>query len=192
MARDNDAATRIREAAAQLLKEGDGEFGMTGVAKRAGVSVGLAYHHFGSKAGLIGALITEFYDRYDAVTNQKYDRSLPWREREQIRLRDTVEFFFSDPLASVILHRLSGSAEVMAAEDQRRRQMIAYGAENLRRAQARGEVKDVFDAEIAAAVILGGLRQAMIHCLDDPNRPSIDDISTQLWTFVETVVADPA
>ena len=40
---------------------------MQAVAKRAQVSVGLAYHHFGSKAGLIAAVVEAFYSRLDEV-----------------------------------------------------------------------------------------------------------------------------
>ena len=29
------------------------------------VSVGLAYHHFGSKGGLIAAVVDDFYERLD-------------------------------------------------------------------------------------------------------------------------------
>lgn len=40
---------RILECAGKLLAQGEGALEMAWVAKAAGVSAGLAYHHFGSK-----------------------------------------------------------------------------------------------------------------------------------------------
>ncbi|WP_050625577.1 TetR/AcrR family transcriptional regulator [Bradyrhizobium viridifuturi] len=56
---------RLLAAAQQELIEGHGHLEMQAVAKRARVSVGLAYHHFGSKAGLIAAVVEDFYQRLD-------------------------------------------------------------------------------------------------------------------------------
>ena len=44
---------KLISAAQEELIHGQGLLEMQAVAKRAKVSVGLAYHHFGSKAGLI-------------------------------------------------------------------------------------------------------------------------------------------
>ena len=48
---------RLLSAAQEELIEGQGHLEMQAVARRAQVSVGLAYHHFGSKAGLIAAVV---------------------------------------------------------------------------------------------------------------------------------------
>ena len=56
----------IRAAQAELI-QGGGLLEMQAVARRAKVSVGLAYHHFGSKAGLIAAVVQSFYDRLEEV-----------------------------------------------------------------------------------------------------------------------------
>ena len=48
-------AAKILAAAEEILREGDGALEMSQVAGKAGVSVGLAYHYFGSKAGMLGA-----------------------------------------------------------------------------------------------------------------------------------------
>ena len=69
--RGDAARARIVTAALKALVEGDGEFEIGDVARRAKVSVGLAYHYFGSKAGLISVLITDFHNRHEAVVNQR-------------------------------------------------------------------------------------------------------------------------
>ena len=56
----------IRATQAELI-HGQGRLEMQAVAKRAKVSVGLAYHHFGSKAGLIAAVVEGFYNRLEDV-----------------------------------------------------------------------------------------------------------------------------
>src|SRR5690554_5193406 len=60
-------APRLLAAAQTELIEGQGQLEMVAVARRAKVSAGLAYHYFGSKAGLIAAVVEAFYDRYDAA-----------------------------------------------------------------------------------------------------------------------------
>ena len=60
---------RLVRAAQEKLIQSHGHLEMQPVAKRAKVSVGLAYHHFGSKAGLIAAVVEEFYNRLDGVVN---------------------------------------------------------------------------------------------------------------------------
>lgn len=61
--------TRTRERLIQAAEEelilGHGHLEMQAVAKRAQLSVGLAYHHFGSKAGLIAAVVEGFYSLLD-------------------------------------------------------------------------------------------------------------------------------
>ena len=111
-----DTRSRILEAARAAFVDGRGDFEMGDVAERAGVSVGLAYHYFKSKAGLVSALIDDFYDRYDAVVNQRFDDIASWPEREYRRVSEAVGFLFDDPVAPIMLGRLSGSAQVVAAE----------------------------------------------------------------------------
>ncbi len=81
-------ATRLRilEAAKTSLVAGDGSFEMSWVAKAAGVSQGLAYHHFGSKEGLLSAVVEDFYDRVEAsVLMARYDDYEDWALRERDR-----------------------------------------------------------------------------------------------------------
>ena len=56
---------RLVRAAQEELIQSQGLLEMQAVAKRAKVSVGLAYHHFGSKAGLIAAVVEAFYHRLE-------------------------------------------------------------------------------------------------------------------------------
>lgn len=157
----NPGRQAILQAARRAFIANAGDIEVKEVAQAAGVSVGLIYHHFRSKAGLLSALINEFYDRYDAVINQRFDKSLPWAERERGRLYDTVKHLLDDPMAPIVLGPLSASAEVSAVEARRREAIISLAAHNILRAQERGEIDPALDPEAAAAMINGGLRQAV-------------------------------
>jgi AcrR family transcriptional regulator len=71
-------------AAQEELIQGQGHLEMQAVARRVQVSVGLAYHHFGSKAGLIADVVEEFYSRLDAAAFSGAKLlSKTWAERLQ-------------------------------------------------------------------------------------------------------------
>src|SRR3954447_19086 len=155
--RGDTARDRIVAAALKALVEGDGEFEIGNVARRARVSVGLAYHYFGSKAGLIAVLITDFHNRHEAVVNQGFDKSLPWPEREKARLTVNIDFLYSDPVAPVMMGKLGSSAEVNAIDTGRRAAMVEMAARNIARGQQDGFIAADIDAKIAAAAIIGGI-----------------------------------
>jgi len=109
---------RLLEAAAAELVERDGQLEVASVAARADVSVGLLYRYFGSKAGLVAAVVEDFYDRLFAETSRARDLADgdDFASRERKRLELSVAFHYRDPLAPVILSRLSREPEVAAAE----------------------------------------------------------------------------
>ena len=82
-----ETRARLIAVAGDALIEGQGDFEMSQLARRAGVSAGLPYHYFGSKTGALSAVIDNFYDRYYAVVNQQFDGDAPWPEREFQRLQ---------------------------------------------------------------------------------------------------------
>jgi AcrR family transcriptional regulator len=182
--RSGAARERILAAAAKALAHGGGELEVGDVARRARVSVGLAYHHFGSKAGLLSALIADFYARHDAVANQPLDRSLPWPTRERLRLKGSVEFMYSDRLAPVMMGRLSGSIEVIALEASHRSAMVELAAANIAEGQKSGYIAAAIDRQIAAAAIIGGIRQAVAAALAAPKPPPSKRVVAQLWNFI--------
>jgi AcrR family transcriptional regulator len=178
------ARRRLLAVVGEALVEGGGEFEITDVARRARASVGLVYHHFGSKAKLLSALIADFYHRHDAVANQRLDPSLPWAARERLRLKASVEFMYADPLAPIIIARLSGSAEVIALEASHRSAMVDLAARNIAAAQKDGQIASSINSRIAAAAIIGGIRQAVAAALSASNPPPSFRVIDQLWRFI--------
>src|SRR3954467_7558325 len=103
---------RIISAAREVLVEGGGDFELAELARRAGVSVGLPYHRFGSKAGVMGAVVTEFYDGIRRAIDLRDVADLDWSVRERERLRRLVDYLYGDPLAEVIISSLGREPEV--------------------------------------------------------------------------------
>jgi AcrR family transcriptional regulator len=182
--RGDGARDRIVGAALKALVDGDGEFEIGDVARRARVSVGLAYHYFGSKAGLIAVLITDFHNRHEAVVNQSFDKSLPWPVREKARLKVNIDFLYSDPVAPVMTGKLGSSAEVNAIDTGRRATMVETAARNIAQGQRHGFVAADIDPKVAAAAIVGGINQAVAQAIALRKRPASDRLTEQLWNFI--------
>ena len=180
----DDTRTRIVAAALRELVDGDGDFEMVDVARRARVSVGLAYHYFGSKAGLISALIKDFHDRHEAVVNQHFDRSLPWPVREKARLKASIDFLYADPVAPVVMGKLSSSAAVIAVDTGHRTAVAEMAARNIAQGQRNGFIAADIDPIVAGAAIVGGVNQAVAQAISARKRPDPVHLAEQLWGFI--------
>lgn len=197
-ARGAMASRRVRtrrqllDAAAQELVAGNGQLEIANVAARAGVSVGLSYHHFGSKAGLLAAVVDDFYDRYDAeVIDLNPLPGAGWAERERLRVNRLVDFLFADPLSRLVLTRLSGEPEVAAVEARRLARHIELGAVNIALAQRRGHLPAGQDPRLMIAMIMGGLRQAVGQALAGRIKLPRDALADALWRLVAATADVP-
>ncbi|WP_370155235.1 TetR/AcrR family transcriptional regulator [Ferrovibrio sp.] len=193
--RGAETRRRILDAAARALVQGGGVCEIGDVARLAGVSAGLSYHYFGSKAGLIAALVEDFYDRYEAaVMDVNPKPGAGWADREKIRTGRLVDFLYADALAPLVLGRLAREPEVAAVEADRIARHVALAARNIELAQGRGEIPAGLDAHLLGAMILGGLRQAVglalaqSHALSSRrpahDRLARDRLAAQLWQFI--------
>ncbi|WP_410673379.1 TetR/AcrR family transcriptional regulator [Amycolatopsis sp. cmx-4-68] len=185
--RGSAARQNLLRAAAEELGE-TGELEVAAVARRAGVSAGLPYRYFGTRTGLLIAVLDTFYDRLcEAAALREYTES-SWAEREQHRIRDWVTFLYTDPLAPVVLGGLVGDAEVAAARTTRLNLLIEIGARNIAHAQRLGEIPAGRDPEYLAAATLGGTNAVVSVALTRTPRPTADSVIDQLWAFVHGAV----
>jgi AcrR family transcriptional regulator len=154
------------------------------------VSVGLAYHYFGSKAGLVAVLITDFHDRHQKVVDHAVDKSLPWPVRERSRLKASIDFLYADPFTHLMMGKLNSSAEVIAIDTGRRAQRIEMAARNIANGQKQGYISARIDPVVAGAAIVGGINQAVAHALSSSSRkrPSAAQLTERLWTFISGAV----
>lgn len=182
-----DTARRILDAAAAELVAGNGSLEMLAVARRADVSVGLAYHHFGSKGGLLAAVAEDFYARLDeAAGNAVIGDVADWAAREHERVRLAVSFHYREPLAPLMLGRLSAEPEVAAIEKAHFERQVRRGARNIAQGQERGAIPTRHDPSLLVAMVLGGVRAGVMTALARKPRPDAAVLTREIWSFVES------
>jgi AcrR family transcriptional regulator len=182
------AATRARilEAAINLLVEGDGNLEMSWVARAAGVSQGLAYHHFGSKEGLLSAVVEDFYDRVEAsVLMARFDDYEDWALRERDRVARYIEFLLGDPLSVNVLMRFAGTPAVAVVEAKRWERLIAEGARNIAEGQTRSVITATQDSRLLAAMALGAVRAAVATEFSESTGVEPQILADEIWRFLE-------
>jgi AcrR family transcriptional regulator len=158
---------------------------MQAVAARAKVSVGLAYHHFGSKAGLIAAVVQAFYDRLEDVAfNPAKLTSTNWAGREEERIAAYISFHYDHPFAPLVIGPLSRAAEVLDVEQAFTKRQLVAGAYNMRAGQRAGVVAPDLDPRLTIALVIGGIRQALVGALTGIYRPDRDELTRKIWVFV--------
>jgi AcrR family transcriptional regulator len=185
--RGAQARERLIEAATQELAS-TGSFEVAAVARRAGVSDGLPYRYFGTRTGLLLAVVDAFYQRfYDAIALRSYDAPT-WAERERQRITDWVDFLYREPVAPVILAGL-GEGELATARGRWLQEMSKVGARNMAQGQRDGEIPADRDPEYLAAATLGGTNAVVAVCLTRDPRPPAAAVIEQLWSFVSGAVA---
>lgn len=184
---------RLVQAAEAELISGHGHLEMQAVARRAGVSVGLAYHHFGSKAGLVAAVVEAFYARLDEeVFGAPSWLAASWAEREKGRIAAYIDFHYQHPFAPLVIGPLSRSPEVLDVELGFTNRTLAAGARMLEAAQHSGEVPADIDPELTIALMSGGIRQALLGALSRESRPDPADLASAIWAFMAAALRLPA
>jgi AcrR family transcriptional regulator len=185
--RGAQARERLVEAATQELAQ-TGSFEVAAVARRAGVSAGLPYRYFGTRTGLLVAVVDAFYQRfYDTIALRDYDAPT-WAERERQRITEWVDFLYGEPVAPVILAGL-GEGELATARGRWLQEMSKVGARNMAQGQRDGEIPADRDPEYLAAATLGGTNAVVAVCLTRDPRPPAAAVIDQLWSFVSGAVA---
>ena len=180
---------RLLEAARSELIERQGVVEVDSVARRAEVSVGLIYRHFGSKAGLVGAVVQAFYKRFEQeVMTSNPAPGADWAKREYTRTVRAVTFNYEDPLAPIVLSRLHLEPAVAALEARELDAHIELSAHNVANGQRQGLVPDDIDPRFAGAMVLGGLRRVLVEALGREPRPPQQEVAIQLWRFVSSIL----
>jgi len=176
---------RLIRAAQEELIQGHGLLEMQAVARRARVSVGLAYHHFGSKAGLIAAVVEAFYQRLEEAAFSPANLvSQDWAGREKERVAAYIAFHYDHPFAPLVVGPLSRAAEVLDVEQAFTKRQLTAGAHNLRVAQRQGVLPTEFDPRLTIALMIGGIRQALIGALVRDQRPDRRELTDKIWVFL--------
>jgi AcrR family transcriptional regulator len=196
---------RLIRAAEKELIRGHGHLEMQAVSKRARVSVGLAYHHFGSKAGLIAAVVEAFYSHLDeavfkaksfsakssAAKSPATKSPAGWAEREKRRIVCYVAFHYDHPFAPLVIGALSRAPEVLDIETAFTNRQLAAGARMIEAAQRDGIVAGRIDPHLTIALMIGGIRQALIGALMSKRRPDPEKLADEIWAFMAAALRLP-
>ena len=154
------------------------------MARGAGVSEGLAYYHFGSRAGLIGAVVHAVYDQLlDAIDIPDWPTH-DWGGRERERTRRFIDFVYESPIAAIVFSTLATEPEVVGVATGRWQGVVDEGARNIAQGQRRGVLPSTSDPRLLSALINGAVRHAVAQALTTEPRPERDALTDEVWSFV--------
>ena len=188
MARAPVGRQQLIDAAREELVLGNGAFELSALTRRAGLSTGALYHHFGSKSGLLAAVYDGFYD---GLRHAIADAHLPagdWATRERDRTHRFVAYHLADPLAPILLNRTASDPQLTELEAAYIHNLIDNAAANIRHGQKLGELPADLDADGAGAYVIGGLRHGIAQLLRVVPTPSADGATQTLWRFTAAVL----
>lgn len=164
---------RLLDAAGRELIESGGRLEVAALARRAGASPALLYRYFGSKDGLVAAVVDEFYDDYDRAVFLAAGAGpgQDWQAGEQARIAREVAFLYAHPLARAVLGRTLQEPAAAHADARRVAAQVAVAARNVARGQRDGAVARHVDPGLAAAAFIGAFRELVGEALRRPEPP---------------------
>jgi AcrR family transcriptional regulator len=193
-----------RATRARLLAAASEELGRHGgveiapVAARAGVTPSVIYRYFSDKGGLVAAVVDDFYDQYAQEVfgpSLEGDDALPpdagWTEREALRLRREVGFFYDHPLGRAVATGLVHEAAATRTDSTRLREHVAAATRNIRHGQRTGDLDPAIDAGLVAAAIIGALRTMLAEALARDPRPPASEVAATALRLGEALLRPP-
>lgn len=182
MARAPVGRQQLLDAARDELVRGNGAMELGALTRRAGLSTGALYHHFGSKSGLLVAIYTAFYDGLGhAIADAQLPSGADWGTREHDRTRCFVAYHFADPLAPILLNRTAPDPQLTELEAVYVQKLSDSAADNIRRGQRLGQLPTGIDADSAGAYVIGGLRHGIAQQLRATPIPTPGQATERLW-----------
>jgi AcrR family transcriptional regulator len=184
---------RLLRAARELVISSGGHVEIAGVAAAAGVVPSLVHRYFGSKAGLVAALVDDFFDRFhEQVLDVDLEEHGDWARHERMRLEAGVRFHYREPFAVVLYGSLARDPEVARREADRIAAVVARAARSVRRGQKRGELPVGVDPGLAGAAMFGAMRLVMVEAMTRSPRPRPERVIEVLWRQIAaSVQIDP-
>ena len=180
---------RLLACARDIAIANDGHIEIAWVAEAARVVPSLVNRYFGSRAGLISALLDDFFDRLRTeVLDLDLDDLGTWVQHERIRLEKGVHFHYTDPVAVIVYTHLSREPEVALTENRHIDSVVKHAAANIRRGQKPAQLPSSIDPELAGAAIFGALQRVMVTALGRTPRPRPDRIVEVLWRQIAAAV----
>ncbi|MBE7638291.1 TetR family transcriptional regulator [Sneathiella sp. P13V-1] len=177
----------IVQTAVKELVSGGGTLEMAALAKKAGLSEGLAYHYFGNRGGVVAAVVDDFYDRFEERVIDIRFEGEAWQQREEKRVSALIDFYFEEPLTPIIFNSLGSEAEVIEVEARRFKRQIDLAEQNIRDAQETGDIPDERDARMLGAMMLGAIRWGVMANLEISKDLDRTHLKTEIWMAVKAM-----
>jgi AcrR family transcriptional regulator len=192
MARAPIGRQQLLDAAREELVRSNGVMELSVLTRRAGLSTGALYHHFGSKSGLLTAIYDGFYERLrEAIADARLPADADWATREHERTRLFVACHFADPLAPILLNRTNLDPQLHELEAAYLQSLIDNAADNIRHGQQLGQLPADLDPDSTGAFIIGGLRHGIAQQLRMTPPPSTDRVTDRLWRLTAAALRVP-
>jgi AcrR family transcriptional regulator len=179
---------RLLDVARRLAVATDGYVELAVVAKAAGVVPSLVHRYFGSKSGLISALVDDFFDRFHREVLDAPLEEGDWAHHERQRLERGVRFHFDEPFSEVVYGALARDPDVARNEVARTAVVVERAARSIRKGQQRGELPLGVDPRFAGAAMFGAMRLVMVEALGRTPRPEPERVVEVLWRQIAAAV----
>lgn len=188
MARAPIGRQQLLDAARDELVHANGVIELSALTRRAGLSTGALYHHFGSKSGLLTAIYDGFYDGLRHAIADVHLPSGDWATRERDRTHRFVAYHLADPLAPILLNRTASDPQLTELEAAYVHNLIDNAAANIRHGQQLGDLSSDLDPGSAGAYVIGGLRHGIAQQLRIAPTPNSDQATQTLWRYTAAVL----
>lgn len=188
MARAPIGRQQLLDAARDELVHANGVIELSALTRRAGLSTGALYHHFGSKSGLLTAIYDGFYDGLRHAIADVHLPSGDWATRERDRTHRFVAYHLADPLAPILLNRTASDPQLTELEAAYVHNLIDNAATNIRHGQQLGDLSSDLDPGSAGAYVIGGLRHGIAQQLRIAPTPNSDQATQTLWRYTAAVL----
>jgi AcrR family transcriptional regulator len=180
---------RLLAVAMEQAVASQGHVELAQVARQAGVVQGVVHRYFGSKSGLISAMVDDYYDRFHKQVLELYlNDTGDWAAHERLRLRMGIQFHYDEPLSAVLHSTFVRDPVVARKEAQRIDGVVDLTARGIIRAQRRGELPQHIDPELAGAAMFGAMQAVLSIALNRHPRPTQEQLETILWQQVAASV----
>ena len=171
---------RLLRAGLELIAErGYERASIAAIGERAGYSRGVVTHTFGSKAGLLTALVEQMFDRWGEQSLTPAVKGLRGADalcaaidsvREQARERPTeLKAFYL-----LLFEALGPLPELRPAFRTLHARLRTGAAEWIEAGMAAGDVRQDIDPQAQAALYIGAFRGVMYQWLLDPEQVDLD------------------
>jgi AcrR family transcriptional regulator len=180
---------RLLDAARDRAIASGGYFEIADVARDAGVVPSLVHRYFGSKSGLVAALVDDYFDRFHAeVLDLDLDQRGDWAHHERLRLEAGVRFHYREPFSVVVYGALARDPEVARREAERIAAVVDRAARSIRKGQKAGELPADVDPGLAGAAMFGAMRLVLVEALTRTKLPPPERVIDVLWRQVAASV----